>query len=119
MCVCVCLCDRETAAQTQNTDHNTTNPLPALDLPNATTRLGEEQEVHTHVLDHIRCELIAKRVSGETPGGIFTKPEENKQTVLFLKEKSESEQWKEEKGASRPASTKSLPQCVCSILSNK
>ena len=24
------------------------------------------------VLDHIRCELIAKRVSGETPGGIFT-----------------------------------------------
>ena len=27
----------------------------------------------SHVmLDHIRCELIAKRVSGETPGGIFT-----------------------------------------------
>jgi hypothetical protein len=25
-----------------------------------------------HVLDHIRCELIPKRVSGETPGGIFT-----------------------------------------------
>ncbi len=24
------------------------------------------------VLDHIRCELIAKWVSGETPGGIFT-----------------------------------------------
>jgi hypothetical protein len=24
------------------------------------------------VLDHIRCELIAERVSGETPGGIFT-----------------------------------------------
>jgi hypothetical protein len=27
------------------------------------------------VLDHIRCELIAKGVSGETPGGIFTLPE--------------------------------------------
>ena len=26
----------------------------------------------TKVLDHIRCEQIAKRVSGETPGGIFT-----------------------------------------------
>jgi hypothetical protein len=25
-----------------------------------------------YLLDHIRCELIAKRVSGETPGGIFT-----------------------------------------------
>jgi hypothetical protein len=24
------------------------------------------------VLDHIRCDLIAQRVSGETPGGIFT-----------------------------------------------
>jgi hypothetical protein len=24
------------------------------------------------LLDHIRCELIVKRVSGETPGGIFT-----------------------------------------------
>ncbi len=24
------------------------------------------------LLDHIRCELIAKWVSGETPGGIFT-----------------------------------------------
>ena len=24
------------------------------------------------VLDHIRCVLIAERVSGETPGGIFT-----------------------------------------------
>ena len=23
-------------------------------------------------LDHIRCGLIAKRVSGETPGGLFT-----------------------------------------------
>ena len=27
---------------------------------------------YSSLLDHIRCELIAKRVSGETPGGIFT-----------------------------------------------
>ena len=24
------------------------------------------------LLDHIRCKLISNRVSGETPGGIFT-----------------------------------------------
>ena len=28
--------------------------------------------ITNQMLDHIRCELIAKRVSGETPGGIFT-----------------------------------------------
>ena len=43
-------------------------------------------------------------------------------TVFVLEGKSkrsrlEDEQWKEDKGASRPVSTKRLPQSVCSILS--
>jgi len=48
------------------------------------------------VLDHIRCDLIVKWVSGENPGGILTYPR-REQKVLFL---DENKQWtlEEEKG---------------------
>ena len=52
--------------------------------------MGDETESllpdpNYNMLDHIRCELIAKWVSGETPGGIFTYPR-REQKVLFLEE---------------------------------
>jgi hypothetical protein len=93
------------------------------------------------LLDHIRCELIAKQVSGETPGRIFTELErfcsgrQKRTSRRDKRQERESTSWKEykrvnvegrmstlaskeynrvnvEERTSRLASTKPLPQCV-------
>ncbi len=69
------------------------------------------------VLDHIRCEVIAKWVSGETPGGIFTYQKRTNKRFYSGRKRAKANVVEEEKGNSRPVSTKRLPQCVCSILS--
>ncbi len=49
--------------------------------------------------------------------GFLLNQKRTNKKVLVLEEESESERVEDEKGSSRPASTKRLPQCVCSILS--
>jgi hypothetical protein len=66
------------------------------------------------VLDQIRCELIDKRVSGETPGGIFTYSEKN-QRFYSRRQKSNVVETRREWTSS--FGRRSVYHSVCSILS--